>query len=220
VSCLCVTEERSAFMPWLLWNYGKQDHPLRELVVVDGSASPLEPPDESVRVVRCPPGTSVARKRNLAVEAARGELLAWFDDDDWQHPRRLSLLARALGDDGALAGGRRAWFIDLRRARARPYQAARGVVFNGLAVRRSALGDLGFDERRRRAADTAWVNALRCRARVVPEVLSCWLCHEANLSNPASRHVFAHPLADVAAAVGGADWGDTEARLAALGRCA
>jgi len=220
LSCLCVTEERAAFMPWLLWNYAKQDHPQRELVVVDGSSPPLEPPDPAVRIVRCPPGTSVARKRNLAVDAAQGELLAWFDDDDWQHPRRLSILAGALGDDGVLAGGDRGWFVDLHRGLARPYDARRGVIFNGLAVRRAALGGVRFDERRQRAADTEWVSAIRrgtrSRVCVVPEVLSCWLCHHANLSNPASRHVFAHPLADVARAVGADAWADTEEQLAQL----
>ena len=65
-------------------------------------------------------GTNVARKRNLAVEAARGHWITWFDDDDWQHPRKLSILAAALGDDGVLAGPTQSWFIDLQRARARP----------------------------------------------------------------------------------------------------
>ena len=73
VSCLCVTENRPAFVPWLLWNFNKQDHPSRELVIVDSSREPLAPAsDAGVTVVRCAPGTSVARKRNLAVEAARG----------------------------------------------------------------------------------------------------------------------------------------------------
>jgi glycosyltransferase involved in cell wall biosynthesis len=217
VSCLCVTEDRRAFLPWLLWNYRKQDHPARELVIVDSSHEPLAPPDPSVRVVRCAPGTSVARKRNLAVEAARGALIAWFDDDDWQHPRRLSILAAALGDDGALAGPSRSWFIDLRHGRARPYEARRRVIFNGLAARRAALGAVRFDERRPRAADTAWVTAVRRSGmRVVPQVLSCWLCHDANVSNPASRYRFPHPLADVRQAVGAADWGDTDRELSRL----
>jgi glycosyltransferase involved in cell wall biosynthesis len=219
VSCLCVTEDRAAFMPWLLWNYAKQDHPQRELVVVDGSSAPLEPP-VGVRVVRCPPGTSVARKRNLAVEAAQGELLAWFDDDDWQHPRRLSILAASLASGAVLAGPGRAWFVDLQRSRARPYDARRGVIFNGLGVRRAALSGVRFDERRARAADTEWLSAVRRgaarRVSVVPDVLACWLCHDTNLSNPAGRRVFTHPLAAVVRAVGGDAWGGTEEHLAQL----
>src|SRR5207249_7253909 len=31
VSCLCVTEDRPAFVDWLLWNFDKQDYANREL---------------------------------------------------------------------------------------------------------------------------------------------------------------------------------------------
>jgi glycosyltransferase involved in cell wall biosynthesis len=221
VSCLCVTEDRPAFLPWLFWNYRKQDYPSRELVIVDSSNSDLPAPDgSSVTVVRCPPGTSVARKRNLAVEAARGVVITWFDDDDWQHPRKLSILAAALGDDGVLAGSRRSWFVDLRRGRARSHDAQRSVIFNGLAVRRAALDGVRFDEQRARAADTAWVASVRRRARcdprIVSHVLSWWLCHSGNISNPARRYVFAQPLAAVRESVGVEEWGETDEELERL----
>ncbi len=221
MSCLCVTERREPFRPWLLWSYQKQDHPARELVVVDssdGADASAWPAD--VTLVRCAPGTSVARKRNLAVDAAAGELVAFFDDDDWQHPRRLSLLAAALAGGADLAGGMQSWFVDLARARARAHVSQRNVLFNGLAVRRSALAAVRFDERRARAADTAWLAAVRREARtpavVVPHVLSFWLCHRANLSNPAQRYVFPHPLGHVRTAVGVEHWGDTDAQLERL----
>lgn len=221
VSCLCVTERREPFLPWLLWNYQKQDYQVRELVVVDGSEragpSPWPP---AITLVRCEPGTSVARKRNLAVDAARGELVAWFDDDDWQHPRRLSLLVAALAGGADVAGPTQSWFVDLARDRARAHASQRSVIFNGLAVRRAALERVRFDERRARAADSAWLAAVRrearCGAAVVPHVLSFWLCHRDNLSNPAQRYVFPHPLAAVRGAVGAEDWGNTDAQLGRL----
>lgn len=220
VSCLCVTEDRSAFLPWLLWNYRKQDYQARELVVVDSSRESPALDEPAVTLVRCPPRTSVARKRNLAVEAACGTLITWFDDDDWQHPRKLSLLAAALGGDGVLAGPKQSWFIDLHRGRARPHEAQRSLIFNGLAVRRAALDGVRFDEQRARAADTAWVASvrrqMRCSARVVPQILSLWLCHAGNISNPVTRFVFPHPLADVSQAVGAPDWGETDEELAHL----
>jgi glycosyltransferase involved in cell wall biosynthesis len=221
VSCLCVTEDRPSFLPWLLWNYRKQDHQARELVVVDSSSDPPAAVDEpGVTVVRCPPGTNVARKRNLAVAAAQGSVITWFDDDDWQHPRKLSLLSAALAGDGVLAGPRRSWFVDLQRGRARPHDGRRSVIFNGLGVRRSALAGVSFDEGRARAADTAWVASVRrqtrCIPKVVPEILSFWLCHAANISNPATRYLFPHALSDVGRAVGAADWRETEAELARL----
>jgi glycosyltransferase involved in cell wall biosynthesis len=221
VSCLCVTEARSAFMPWLLWNYHKQAYRDRELIVVDGSERDgafAWPAD--VTVVRCARGASVARKRNLAMEVASGDIVAWFDDDDWQHPHRLGILATALAGGADVAGSSLSWFVDLGRGRARAYDAQRAVIFNGLGVRRDATAGLRFDERRARAADTAWVSSLlrerRCAPIVVSEVLSFWLCHRANLSNPVTRYVFSHPLASVRDAVGAGAWAETDDELSRL----
>ncbi len=114
VSCLCVTEGRAAFMPWLLWCFDRQTWPHRELIVVDSSAQPLHLPGRNdVRVVAVPAGTGVACKRNRALREAGGELVAWFDDDDWQHPERLTLLVDALRAGAVYAGARRGWFVDL-----------------------------------------------------------------------------------------------------------
>ncbi len=222
ISCLCVTESRPAFMPWLAWNYEKQDHERRELIVVDGSRPggdvPWEPP--GAIVVRCPEGTSVARKRNLAVEAARGDVVAWFDDDDWQHPRRLSILAEALAGGADLAGCRESWFVDLRHDRARAFVARRHVIFNSIGVRRGALEGVTFDDRRQRAADTTWMAAVGRRSEraavTVPEVLAFWLCHDANLSNPARRYHFPHSIGAARDAIGQAAWAETDAELSLL----
>lgn len=208
-------------MRWLYWNYQKQDYARREFIVVAAAQSAAEPPPPpGATVVRCPHGTSVGRKRNLAVEAARGDVIAWFDDDDWQHPRRLSLLAGALADGAGFAGSAQSWFVDLAHGRARSHRTQRGVLFNGLGVRRDALPSVRFDERRKRATDTAWLwhmrRATASGPTILAEVLSFWLCHEANLSNPAKRYVFPHPLSTVRESVGAAAWGDTDAQLDAL----
>lgn len=218
-----MTENRRAFMPWLLWNYGKQDYAERELVVVDSSDDVLHADDDpTVSVVQVPRGTSVARKRNLALEVSRGEIVAWFDDDDWQHPSRLSILVDALGPDGVVSGTVESWFVDLARGRARPHTGSRIVIFNSAAVRRSAITDLLFDERKTRAADTGWMAAVQRRARrgptVVGDLLTFWLCHRTNVSNPARRFVFPHRLDEVEAQVGADAWGETTAELAALRR--
>src|SRR5690606_1574187 len=62
VSCLGVTENRHAFVPWLLWSYDKQDWKRRELVIVDSSDPPISVPDRpDVRVLRVPPGTELGK---------------------------------------------------------------------------------------------------------------------------------------------------------------
>lgn len=221
VSCLCVTESRPEFWPWLWWGFAKQDYEDRELVVVDSSPVPVVSEDPRVRVVPAVPGTSVATKRNLALSAARGSVVAWFDDDDWQHPRRLSLLVEALVPGSSVAGSTRSWFVDVAQRRVRRYHAHGGVVFNGLGATTAGIGELRFDEGRRRAADTSWVRALVSGGErgpiAVPEVLTWWLCHRRNLSNPSVKYSFPEPLARLREAVGSADWADTDEHLDRLG---
>jgi hypothetical protein len=53
VSCLCATEDREPFMPWLLGNFYKQDYPKRELVVVDSSSvDPALPRRPDISLIR------------------------------------------------------------------------------------------------------------------------------------------------------------------------
>lgn len=218
VSCLCVTESRAEFWPWLWWSFTKQDWAHRELVVVDSSPVPVDVDDPRVRVVAAAPGSSVASKRNLALQAACGSVVAWCDDDDWQHPRRLSLLVAALASGADVAGSTYSWFVHADRRAARRYDSHRGVVFNGLGTTAAAAARVPFDESKRRAADTSWVRALTASGRVsvVPEVLSWWLCHRRNLSNPAAKYSFPEPLERVRDQVGADDWADTDDHLARL----
>lgn len=69
-----------------------------EVVVVD-DASP-EPvrvdEDERTRVVRLATNGGAGRARNAGVEVARGDNLAFLDDDDAWHPRRLEMAVAGL----------------------------------------------------------------------------------------------------------------------------
>jgi FkbM family methyltransferase len=219
-SCLCVTENRPAFADWVRWNFEKQDYAQRELVVVDSSDGPS--PYEGmpgVRVVRAEPGTNVPAKRNLALAAAAGEIVTWFDDDDWQHPRKLSLLADAL-QRREVAGGRRSWFVDLGTGAAAPFHLNHGLLFNSTGCRSSAVRGVAFDERRTKASDTPWMTAVRRRVRGSEALLDAplffWLSHAHNLSNPATRRGFTRPLDEVRGAVGASDWADTDEQLKLL----
>lgn len=223
VSCLCVTEGRAAFMPWLLWCFDRQRWPHRELVVVDSSPQPLQLADRAdVRVVAAPTRTSVAAKRNLALGAARGEVVAWFDDDDWQHPDRLACLVAALGSGAPYAGSRQSWFVDLAQATCEPYRGWRDhIIFNSAGFRREAVLPLRFPEHVQRASDTRWMQQVAALPGGPPAVIArddlfFWLCHERNLSNPAASRRCAQPLAALRQAVGPEAWADTDEALAAL----
>lgn len=229
VSCLCVTENRAAFMPWLLWGYDRQRWPRRELVIVDSSAAPvLVDNRDDVRVIVAPLGMGVAAKRNWALREAGGDLIAWFDDDDWQHPDRLSLLVDALGDDAICAGTRQGWFVDLATRRAAPYRGFKGrIVFNSALFRRAAVAGIDFPETVKSASDTPWMAAIMARypadAVTLPRPdLFFWLCHGDNLSNPSRRRLFPEPLSRFVDRCGtdalsiAEAWGDTDAALDAL----
>jgi glycosyltransferase involved in cell wall biosynthesis len=223
ISCLCVTENRSAFMPWLLWNYSRQVYKRRELVIIDSSERPFSSDRSDVRIVTAPPGTGVAAKRNLAMQAARGEIITWFDDDDWQHPDKLTSLVAALANKTVVyAGTNQAWFVDLRRQQCVPYQTPQQeLIFNSAAFRREVVTALPFPETVRRASDTRWLQQVARQyvsklCRLNRNDLFFWLCHEENLSNPAQRRRFSRPLSALREVVGPEAWADTDEALADL----
>jgi glycosyltransferase involved in cell wall biosynthesis len=221
VSCLCVTEGRAAFMPWLLWCFERQTWANRELIIVDSSPGsfPLTVP-EAVRVITAPKGTNVATKRNIALASASGEYITWFDDDDWQHPDKLGRLVAALAGGAPMAGSAEGWFFNLHGERCRRFQARRGhILFNGAGFRRDIAVAHRFPEHRQKASDSYWMLALKARhtpVKISGAPLFFWLSHERNLSNPANRGQFSAPLSELKARVGDAAWGDTDDALKAL----
>ena len=86
------------------------------------------------------------------------------NDDDWQHPRKLSQLVRALGDDGVLAGCTRIWFLQLETRRVRAHHNPRWVLFIEAGFRRHAVADRRFDPTRRKASDIPWMCEVGKRA--------------------------------------------------------
>jgi glycosyltransferase involved in cell wall biosynthesis len=226
ISCLCVTEGRSAFIPWLLWGFDRQSWSRKELVVVDSSPVPAMAPlgaGGTVRVIAVAPGTNVPCKRNLALAAARGRHLAWFDDDDWQHPDRLRQLALALDRGANVAGSSRSWFVDLQTGKVYRYPGQGGVIFNSAGFASEAVRAIRFDEAMARASDTGWMDAVlgsnAGRVTVIRDAVhTCWLCHDHNLSNPRGRYPLCFPIVLLKQSVGAEAWGDTDDQLAALRR--
>lgn len=220
ISCLCVTEQRAAFMPWLLWGFSRQSWPNKELVIIDSSPSPYRTEDHRVRVLASPPGSSIPRKRNLALQAARGRYLAWSDDDDWQHPERLAVIAEHLAAGAVVAGGSRSFFVDLFTLGSYHYNGRGRAIFNAAGFVTEVARSVRFDERLVKASDTTWMDAvLRVAAgRVsrIDEVHSFWLCHDGNVSNPRTRLPLCFSIGLVKDRIGAAAWGDTDCQLQTL----
>ena len=99
VSCVCVTADRRDFVRAALKCFVAQDWPHKELVVIDDGADPVGDLCRSVPGCRyihlagaqLPIGArqKIGVKRNLGAEAAAGEIICHWDDDDWSAPGRI-----------------------------------------------------------------------------------------------------------------------------------
>jgi hypothetical protein len=226
VSCLCVTENRHAFMPWLLWSYDRQRWAERELVVIDSSEPPVElPKRHDIRVIHVPLGTSLGKKRNLALDAARGQIVAWFDDDDWQHPGRLSHLIPLLREAAARLGASfigpsQSYFIDIEARRAEAYRLSRYAIFNGSIYYTAMVRHARFPEDVLRTEDTRWISTLlrsRQGAAIVGRQESpfLWLSHDVNVTNAQGVRRLRRDAQEVIRSLGPA-WADTPEQLSRL----
>jgi ADP-heptose:LPS heptosyltransferase/SAM-dependent methyltransferase len=112
------TAGRRAFVAQSIRYFLRQDYEPKELIVVDDGADAVGDlcgTDERVRYVRLEEKASVGTKRNLACEAARGQVIAHWDDDDWHAPQRLRYQVEALRRAGAeLCGISTLLFYDAR----------------------------------------------------------------------------------------------------------
>ena len=92
VSCIMPTRDRREFVSQALRQFLRQDYPNAELIVVDDGddkVADLIPPDPRIRYLALAGRQTVGAKRNLACEAARGEIILHWDDDDWMADWRI-----------------------------------------------------------------------------------------------------------------------------------
>lgn len=222
VSCLCVTEDRTCFMSWLLWCFDRQTWRHKELVIIDSSSAPYVSERDDVRVVTMRRGSSVGAKRNRALQEARGDCVFWFDDDDWQHPERIARVMQKL-EACAVVGPSSGWFCDPAQGLTRRYNGRSGqVIFNGVGFRRAAVQNIAFPENIRKASDAHWLRRVYTTqpgqiSVLDDDTLFFWLCHQHNLSNPVSSKHFDKTLAELRERVGSEAWGDTDTQFERLG---
>jgi GT2 family glycosyltransferase len=125
-----------------------------EIVVVEETADPAPPP--GVRYVPLPPrGLGFAHVRNRAVEAARGDLLVFVDDDCEVERGWLDALLAPLLADGAVAGA--AGAVLVRDCNAIGYaENILGFPGGGLRYLAAAGG---------RVVPTSWLSTCNCAYR-------------------------------------------------------
>jgi len=177
-----------------------------ELIIVD-DASPAEFEPVLAEIAGLDPriqlhrlernvGTYGARNHGLAL--ARGSYITGQDDDDWSHPRRVELQARALDDSDQVPGVRLTALPahpDLTRSR--PGHGYTGDNASSLMFRRRWLDDLGGYLPVRKGADNEFHHRLEVvsgqQVQVLPDPLTIIRVAPGSLSRSDFRPGWSHP---------------------------
>lgn len=127
VSCIMPTRARHALLPRAVAGFLAQTRDDAELVIVSEDGIP-----DSIRAalatgrarhVPCPAGLTLGAKRNFACEAAHGEWLAHWDDDDLYAPDRLARQVEAMrAANAAVSGSSRVHFREAGSGRCWEYR--------------------------------------------------------------------------------------------------
>ena len=196
------TRERWAFARRALDSaLGQEDVAIEVVVVDDGSRVPVEPGpelgDPRVRVIQLPHRVGVSAARNAAIRQARGEWIAFLDDDDLWAPTKLARQLEVAKRTGAefVWTGQLVVDGDLRPQKAWYPPSADGIADALLDVnriggpscviaKRSAVEATGgFDERLSVLAD--WDMWIRLLANASPaacdDLLTAYTIHDSNM---------------------------------------
>ncbi|HZP19370.1 MAG TPA: glycosyltransferase family A protein [Bauldia sp.] len=160
----------------------------------DGSAAIAQGFGAPVRVLALP-HRGLPATLNDAVAAARGDVLAFLDDDDLWAPEKLALQVRALAADPELEAVfcHMVQFTDRAAAIADPSEIpaavrprAKGIAKSCMLIRRASFDRVGpFDPGSRLADFIEWyqrATAAGLRVRVLDEVLAFRRRHGRNTS--------------------------------------
>ena len=108
-SLIMCTLGRSIEVERLLVSLESQIYKEFELIVVDQNddervKSLVDRFNERIRIVYLRSEKGLSRARNVGLKAARGDVIAFPDDDCWYAPDTLSFVAARLGSDSTLGG--------------------------------------------------------------------------------------------------------------------
>jgi hypothetical protein len=106
ISCLMVTYDRLALAKRSIECFANQTYPRRELVIVtNGDPRFLQSLERFVAELGLTnvrfhhlenAGLSLGELRNASLDAARGEIICQWDDDDCNHPQRMAIQAEQM----------------------------------------------------------------------------------------------------------------------------
>jgi len=136
VSCIMPTCDRRSFIKAAIDCWRKQTYSNLQLVIIDDGADRIRdliPPDPRIIYVEMADRVSTGRKRNLCCEAAGGEIICHFDDDDWCDSRRIEKQVELLRESGQpVTGYSNIFYWNILSQEARLYAAqVKGYVCGG-----------------------------------------------------------------------------------------
>ena len=107
MTCLCLTRNRRQWLPQAIACYRRQAYQRRELLILaDGEdVRDLVPQDDSIRLIHVEGHPDIGSKRNFGCSAARGSLIAHWDDDDYSGPGRVAEQVSRIADSGKSCAG-------------------------------------------------------------------------------------------------------------------
>jgi glycosyltransferase involved in cell wall biosynthesis len=144
VSCLCLTYARPELLRESIWCFLQQDWPNKELVILNDHPDPLYLDQfyPGVHLYNLPQRfPNLGAKRNFSIQAARGDYLFLWDDDDLFLPWRIRdsmhhLLAKP---DRWAFKPMSAWMSTHNR----DYTVVQNLFHNQIAMRRAAFDTAG-----------------------------------------------------------------------------
>lgn len=213
ISVVIPTRDRWPFLRrTLACVLGQENVELEVIVVDDGStdqtaAGLSDIADPRLRVVRNETGSGVARARNRGMAEARGEWIAWLDDDDFWAPRKLRTQIDHAVAEGAGLVWSEALVIDGEgrlvgfEPAPDPADLAERITWrnpmpggcsNAMARAEAVAAAGGFDESLHVVADwDYWIRLLpHARGAAVHEPLIAYVVHMSNMVLRESANVF------------------------------
>ncbi|MFX0194491.1 MAG: glycosyltransferase family 2 protein [Candidatus Hodarchaeota archaeon] len=153
------TRNRREFVPLAIRYFLLQDYPHKELVVVDDGEDKvceLLPKTETIKYLSFDRPLTIGKKRNIAIEASRGDVIIHWDDDDWFAANRISLQVHSLPvHEHCVSGLDKVIFFDTIRQRAwlyecqetsRPWLAGGTLCYKREVWKEKEFDDLTYGE--------------------------------------------------------------------------
>jgi glycosyltransferase involved in cell wall biosynthesis len=204
VTCIMATCDRRSVASKAIDYFKRQSYPNRELIVMDDGTDAIEdllPPDPRIRYIRMPHRRTMGAKHNLCCEAAAGEIIVHWDDDDWMSDSRLDYQVTALmkRTERSINGLSRLFFLDPVAPRAWEYIYSQGLpswIAGGTFCYRKSLWQHHRFEDISEGADTRFIWSLQGAEIEALEDNSFYVAtvHPRNTSPKHTRDARWHPL--------------------------